>query len=216
MNFENDLCILHYKANAGAGVIFPAKTIIVRGEKNIYIISPKDLNKEECKFLVDSNKNLIFISPNNVHNIHLKTMKDKFPNAEFYGPKRSAKQSGVNLEKTSNLKAHNELIPIFIDGCKTLSETCFYHEQSKTLIATDLLFNMHHKMNFASRMAFIMAGAYHKLNMSRLIRVSRNDKKAFRNSLEKLLESPFENMILNHGESITRAEFENWLSKKLI
>lgn len=216
MNFHNNLCILHYKANAGGGVIFTAKTIVVDGSESLYIISPKNFNDEECKFLKSTPKNLIFISPNNVHNIHLKKMNEKFPTAKFYGPKRSAKQSGVDLDKTSSLNSSEELIPIFIEGCKTLSETCFYHDLSKTMIATDLLFNMKHEMNLASRMAFTMAGAYHKLNMSRLIRISRNDKKAFKVSIEKLLDYPFETMILNHGENISRSDFEKWLSKNII
>ncbi len=216
MSNKTDIHVFEYDANAGFGVVFKSKSILIKGESFDYIVSPKNFTKEEMAIFSNDEARLIFIAPNNFHNLYLKVMKEKYPNAQFFGPKRRAKQSGVELKNTKNLPSGNDLIPIYIAGNNTLAETCFFHEASKTMIITDLLFNMHHKMNFPTMMAMKLAQTYKCLNMSRLLRSSIKDKKKFKISLNQLLEYPFETVILNHGDNITREQFVAWLKKEIV
>jgi spore germination protein YaaH len=210
MELLNNLQIVNYDANAGFGVIFPAKTIIVNAKNAIYIISPCDLELPIIKELNSSEKQIYIIAPNNFHNLHLATMQMALPKAMFYGPKRSADQSGVELANTKDLP-QNDLKTTFIQGNNTISETCFYHEESESLIVTDLMFNLKHKMNIPTRLAMTFAGTYKKLGTSRALKMTIKDKKKFKSSIESLLAYPFKNVILTHGKNLSRSEFETYI-----
>lgn len=203
--------ILNYEANAGFGIIFPAKTFIKEFEKDIYIISPGPLDAQTINDLKESPKTLHFIAPNNFHNMYLSDMKKQFLDAKFYGPTRSMKQSGVTLEKTEKLES-SEIKCIFIDGHNLVSETCFYFPKSKELVTTDLFFNMHHKMNFMTAFAMRCAGAYKKFSMSRLEKFTVKNKEAFTQSIRSLGELDLVNVYLNHGDSPSVEEFKQYIS----
>jgi hypothetical protein len=203
--------IINYEAHAGFGVTFPAKTFLIQDSKSYFIISPCDLPKETIDLLLESNKVINFISPNNFHNLHIKKMKELFPNSKFYGPKRSAKQSGVELNNSKHLSSE-DIEFIYLEGNNTLSETCFYHKPSKTLIITDLFFNMKHEMNISTKLAMLMAGTYKKLGTSRIIKLSIKDKKAFKDSLNYILSLPIEKVVPSHGDPIDKQEFKRLVS----
>ncbi len=207
--------VLNYSVNAGLGVIFPAKTFIIEGESDLYIISPGPLNEEMIKELRKSNKTINFISPNNFHNMYLSYAKDLFPNANFFGPKRSMKVSEVDLKPLNELK-QSELKQIQIKGHKTLSETCFYNINTKELILTDLIFNMRHKMNFMSKTAFIMAGTYHRIGTSRLVKLGINNKEQFKQSLIELSKLDTTSIYLNHGSKLTPDEFKQHIDQLIL
>lgn len=200
--------IIPYTANAGLGLIFPAKTIIIQ-EDNTYIISPGPLQIKD----VPNVGKIHFIAPNGFHHFHLAHMKKLFPSASFYGPKRAMRQSGVELLPLSDLNNNKDHIKLIsIHGHKTLAETCFYYEHSKTLIVTDIFFNLNHEMSLASAMWFKLFGVYHQVATSKLLQLTMNNKGQFYNSLNQLLDFPFETIILNHGDSISRDEFIQYLN----
>ena len=206
--------IQNYKANAGFGVIFPAKTFIYEGELDVYLVSPGPLDEQCKKEIVSLNKNIHIIAPNNFHHMHIKKAKESFPLANFYGPKRAQTMSEVELINTSELP-DRDLKSINILGHKTLGETCFYIDKIKTLIITDLIFNMHHKMNLASKLTFMLVGCFHKLGMSKLIKRTIDDNDVFRESLQGLLKFPFEQVLINHGDSLSRDEFVQFIEEEL-
>jgi len=201
--------ILNYNAKAGPGFEFPSKTFILEDKDQILIISPSLLDDETMAFLKQSNKKVSFIAPNNFHNIYLSSMQILFPEAMFYGPKRSAKQSGVKLLPTSELHT-NDFVLIEINGCDILSETCFFHKPTKTLYVADLFFNMHHKMNLPMKLMMKFVGGYHQLNTSRTVRMGIKDKKQFLKSIEQLLTLDVEKAIPCHGDEIDKDQFTNW------
>ena len=209
---KNQFTIINYEACAGLGVIFPAKSFIYEGESCVFIISPSRFSEKMIKSLSSLKKQLIFISPNNFHNLHLKTMKEIFPDAKFFGPKRSSKQSGVELLKMEEFQ-YDEMISIKIEGNKALSESLFFIPSEKVLIATDLFFNMYHKMNIATSLAMIFAGTFKKLGTSRMIKLSTKDKSAFKESCLKTFEYPFEKVIPSHGDALSREEFKDYLDE---
>lgn len=213
VNFEKNIAQIPYTANSGFGLIFKSKSFIIN-EENVYIISPGPFNEQVINSIKELEKQIIVIAPNNCHHFHLPLMKKEFPNAKFYGPKRAIDQSKVRLDPLSKLLDQNsELKGQFVKGNKALSETVFYHENSKTLFITDLCFNMHHEMNFLTGFWLKLAGVYKKLGMSKLVKVTIKDKKEFKESLESLLSFPFERVLLNHGDEITREQFTNQIIK---
>ena len=199
--------IVNYTANAGFGIIFPAKTFIKEFDNDIYIISPGDLSDSDINELRNSNKALHFIAPNSFHNLYLKKMHKQFPGASFYGPKRAQEQSRIKLDRSENIPTHD--LSVFpINGIPALKESFFYFKKSKELVITDLVFNMHHKMNLATKLAMKLAGTYHKLGTSRLVKSSIKDKQEVLNSLAMIKELEVEKVYLNHGDNISFQELK--------
>lgn len=209
----SDIQIIPYSASPGLNITLPAKTIVIHDEENI-IISPGPLSKTFVEELIQSKKPLIFVAPNNFHHFHISAMKEIAPNARFYGTKRASLQSKTELTPLNDFKSPC-LKSFQIQGIPSLKETVFYHEKTKALIITDLVFNMHHKMNFSTGLFTRLAGTYHKCNMSKLVRLSIKDKDLLRSSLDCVFNLDFNEVILNHGEDISKEVFIKTLKNYL-
>ena len=98
-------------------------------------------------------------------------------------------------------------------GNELLGEYVFYHNESESLVVTDLLFNFQHKMNLGTKLATILAGTNKGLAISRVLKMTTDDRFLMRKSVEGLLQFPFKKVVVNHGEDVTRAEFEQIVDK---
>jgi hypothetical protein len=201
----------NYDASPGFGINFKAKSFLCETSKFLYIISPARFDAEMIKKIKFYSKEIIVIAPNNFHNIGLSLMRKHFPSAKIYGPKRSAKQSGIKLLNIKDLPEDSDFKGILIEGNKSLSETVFIHAPTKRLIVTDILFNMHNEMNLTSTILFKLYGTYKKLGQSILLRLTANDKNLFIKSLKSLVELEFEKVLLNHGDHISKEEFKKFI-----
>jgi hypothetical protein len=92
------------------------------------------------------------------------------------------------------------MIPIF--GMPNVNETAFFHKSSRTLIVTDLVFNLQNINGWANSLIFRLFGTYKKPALSRLFLSQVQDKSTFIASIEKLCQLEFENILLPHGESL--------------
>ena len=209
----SDIQTIPYSASPGFTIELPAKTIAIHDDENI-IISPGPLEKSFVDELIQTNKPLIFVAPNNFHHFHIATMKGLAPNAKFYGTKRASLQAKTELTPLSDFKSHC-LKAFPIKGIPSLQETVFYHEKTKALIITDLIFNMHHKMNLSTSLFTKLAGTYHKCNLSNLVKMSVKDKALLQSSLEDVFKLEFNEVILNHGEDISKEVFVETLKNYL-
>ncbi len=81
-----------------------------------------------------------------------------------------------------------------------LNEVVFFHRPSATLIATDLSFNVGSSSTQLTRLAFRLGGTYGRLSPTLLERLLVRDRTAFRHSLERILEWPFDRVVVAHGE----------------
>jgi hypothetical protein len=205
--------IIEYKYDASPGlrIEFKAKSFICETSSYLYIISPAKFDEVTFNKIKSFSKDIIIIAPNNFHNIGLSFMKEKFPDAKFYGPKRSAKQSGMDLLNTRYLPEDSQFTAVFLEGNQTLSESVFIHTPSKSLIVTDIVFNMHHKMNLISTLVFKAYGTYKRLGQSFVLKLTADDKPLFRKQLRELTKLDFEKVLLNHGNHISRDEFNKFI-----
>jgi hypothetical protein len=207
MKFEKNIAFFDYKANAGYGIEFPARTTLINAE-NLCIISPGNFSSKEIEEIRKISDSPVFVAPNNYHHLYLGKMKKAFPTATFYGTKRAQAQSGIELLPIKELMVKG-ITPVQVKGNPVLSEYCFYHEESKSLITTDIIFNLHSKMSISTRFFLTLAGTYHKTGMSRLVKMGIKDKDAFYTSLRDMLKYPFENLVVAHGPNLKRKDFED-------
>ena len=114
-----------------------------------------------------------------------------------------------------------EIIPI--QGLPKLSEYAIIHKPSRTLILTDLVFNVHEPMNGASRFFFKAYGAYERFGPTRLIQMMVKAPDLFRSSLQKICRADFDRVVMSHGRVLEtngmvefKKAFDIFLDERLI
>jgi hypothetical protein len=86
-----------------------------------------------------------------------------------------------------------------------LHEVLLFHRPSRTLVVTDLCFNIRRSSSRIARLFFRANGMWQHFGPSRIIRaVAVSDRAAFRGSLERTLRWDFERIVPGHGDVIER------------
>lgn len=145
------------------------------------------------------------VAPNKLHHLYVGDWIKAFPEATFYAPpgleeKRRDLDCRNVLGDTPEAGWTGTLDQVFVEGFPFASEIAFYHRPTKTFIATDLAFNVGESSPPLTRAFFHLARTYGRLSPTLLERVLVRDKTAFRRSLDRILEWPFERVIVSHGE----------------
>jgi hypothetical protein len=89
-------------------------------------------------------------------------------------------------------------------GSPRVNEIVFLHRATRTLLLTDLAFNVQHAASLAGRMFFRLAGVYGRFATSRLMRLMVRDRVAARMAAERILDWDFDRVIVAHGEVLER------------
>lgn len=101
-----------------------------------------------------------------------------------------------------NWPYQDELAAFAIDGMPKVNEVLFIHRESKSLIITDLAFNLHNMKGFGAWLILHLFGTYNRFAISRFFLSAVKDQQAFRKSIERVLAEPFDNIIVSHGDHI--------------
>jgi hypothetical protein len=84
-------------------------------------------------------------------------------------------------------------------GAPGLNETVFLHRPSRSLLVSDLLFNVQEPANFVTGLVLRVMGTHGRLAMSRAWRRYTRDRQALKASLEKMLAWDFTRILPAHG-----------------
>lgn len=203
------------------GVDIGARMTVVRlSDSKLLLHSPIAATEElvsEVKALGDV---AYLVAPNLLHHLFLADWQEAFPNASLYGPPGLIKKR-TDLSFTGVLGDQPEaawadtLDQVFVEGFKFANEVDFFHKPSKTLILTDLAFNVGPHSPWLTRFGFRLLRAYGRLTPTILEKLLVRDRPAFRKSLERILEWPFERVVVAHGavkETGGREELEQGYS----
>jgi hypothetical protein len=98
---------------------------------------------------------------------------------------------------------------LLLDGFR-LQEVLLFHRPSRTLILTDLCFNIHHSSSPVARLFFRANKMWQHFGPSRVIRrVAISNHYQFQESLERAYRWDFERILPGHGEVIEQASPED-------
>ena len=154
------------------------------------------------------------VAPNRFHHLFAGEWLRACPEASLYvapglDRKRPDLQIAGVLGDSPESGWAGALDQVLVRGFPLANEVVFFHRPSATLIATDLAFNVGPSSPLATRIAFRLSRAYGRLSPTLLERLFIRDRRAFRSCLERILEWPFERVVVAHGqvsESGGRAE----------
>ena len=203
----------HY-IKMGLGIHMQTKTILIEHNDNGFLISAGPLNDQVSRHLKTIN-NLVIFAPNLFHHIFLHKYKDF--KAKYYGPLEVLRKNpkfqehlGTQDEFASEYETIFTAIPI--DGIPKLHEMVLYYKPEKTLIITDLSFNMNTFKNKGSEIVLKLVAGGNGLIQSRFVKLMTKDQKAYKNSINKILDLDIEKVIFHHGDNLSGDDFKKHLN----
>jgi hypothetical protein len=144
------------------------------------------------------------VAPNRFHHLYVAQWQEACPEALVYvAPDLERKRPDLKiagvLGDAPEAAWADALDQAFVRGIPVTNEVVFFHRPSATLIASDLAFNIGASSKTLTRIAFRLSGAYDRLSPTLLERLFVRDRSAFRKSLTRILEWPFERVVVAHG-----------------
>jgi len=193
------------------GVHFPVSSSFIESENNkLMVISPGPFEQKMIQETIAKYSTVYCVAPNAFHYKHLKSFNVLFPKIDIYGPSALTKKQPWLSDKILSLDLLNEKLkdqvlffPIL--GNSLLDETVFYCRQSKSLIVTDLFFNMKNPMPLGRKWILSLVGARNKIAQSKLVKSSTKDKEAYVRSVKPLSELDCQRIIVGHGHIVEGA-----------
>lgn len=144
------------------------------------------------------------IAPNKLHHLFIGEWGRLYPDAfMFVAPGLETKRP--ELGTATVLKRHpeavwaGELDQVVVEGLPFINEVVFFHPASRSLVLTDLAFNVGRESPALTRFAFRLAQGYGRLTPSLLERLLCRDRVLLRACLKRILDWPFERVIVAHG-----------------
>lgn len=182
----------------------PVRTVVINLGKGKILWSPgSQLTGEQLSSLEGITD---IVAPNLLHTGGVMQASQFFPQATVWGPKGVEKvKSHISWSGilTENHWPYQEELPIIsIYGMPALREVVAFHKKTKSIIVTDLCFNLVESRGLGAWFILNLFGTYKKFGISKLFVKYIKDKKAFQKSVEKIFEHDFEKIITSHGLNI--------------
>jgi hypothetical protein len=147
------------------------------------------------------------VAPNAVHDTYLESWFAAYPRARFHAaPGVSKVRPDLKFNATLSNTPDPAWLGVFdqhvLRGIPRLNEVVFLHIPSRSLILTDLVFNLGSEMPFLSRVLLRLNDSYCKFGPSRLMKSVIKDRAALRRSLDHVFSWDFDAIIVSHGENV--------------
>lgn len=195
-------------------------TILKLNNGDGVMISPIEFSEADWSE-IRSNLNVKhIIAPCDLHHLHVKSAKRHARDAKLWATHDLAvKRNDVTwdqelLPQKWTLTDEIEIVPI--EGANT-HEVAFFHKKSKTLVVTDLLFNLHNRKGILPWIVLHVFGTWNRPAISRWFKTTIKNKLKFRMSVEKILALDFQTIVMAHGDIITenaKSVFSNALRER--
>ena len=200
--------------NTGVAKIGTRMTVIKLAIGGLFLHSPTKLDEETKQALDAIGEVRAVVAPSRAHHLFVGDYIKTWPRAKLYGPpglvgdiqdfrarigaRRDLKLDAVLSDEPASEWA-GEIDQLLFKGATGLNEVVFFHRPSRSVIFTDLVFNVPADFKDA-RIFYTLVGGRGRFGPHRLIRLSIRDRKAARESVAKILEWDFDRVIVTHGD----------------
>jgi hypothetical protein len=145
------------------------------------------------------------VAPNRVHHLYAGRVAEAYPQARLWvGPGLETKRpdlafAGI-LGDEAPAEWRGQLDQVFFRGRPYENEVVFFHRASRTLILCDLAFNFGPRAAAPTRLLMRLLRSYGSFGPSKLDPLLIRDRRAARESLERILAFDFDRVIVAHGD----------------
>lgn len=192
------------------GIPVGTRTTLVRlSDGGLFMHSPGPLTPRLAKQIDELGPVRCIVAPNMFHHLFLPENARNWQGATVHvAPGLAAKRKDLSFDEElgdgpSPIWA-GDLGQVWVHGSGQVNEVAFHHPASRTLILTDLAFNVRHSASRPLRVFLKTMGVYGRFGPSRMVRWAHRDRDALRASIDKILAWDFERVIVAHGEVLER------------
>ena len=180
-------------------------TVIRLADGRLLLHSPVALDPELRGQLDAIGRVCFAVAPNRVHHLYAGEVARAYPGARLWvAPGLERKRPDLVFEAVLNDEAPEEwradVGQVFFRGRPYENEVAFFHRPSRTLILCDLAFNFGPRAAAPTRLLMKLLRSYGRLSPSTLDPLLIRDRRAARESLERILAWDFDRIIVAHGD----------------
>lgn len=197
-------------------------TVVRLPSSDLWLHSPIRRTPELERELAALGRVRFAVAPNRFHHLYVADWTALNDAVElFVAPGISDKRPDLRehpvLSSTAPPAWADVIEQVAFEGFPLLNEVAFFHRPSRTLVLSDLAARIGPESPAWTRFMFRLSGTYDRLAPLALERFSIRDRTAARASLRRILDWPFERVVVAHGSITERAgreEFERgwrWL-----
>jgi hypothetical protein len=188
-------------------------TVVRLSGGRLLLHSPVALDGELRKELDSLGRVCFAVAPNRVHHLYAGRVAEAYPGARLWvAPGLPRKRPDLVFEAVLSDEApeewRGELDQAFFRGRPYENEVAFFHRASRTLMLCDLAFNFGPSAAAPTRLLMKLLRSYGRLGPSKLDPLLIRDRRAARQSLERILAWDFDRVIVAHGDVLERGGHE--------
>jgi hypothetical protein len=191
---------------SAGGMELGVRTTVARlPDDGLWVHSPIELT-DALKADVDALGPVRFlVAPNKIHHLYLDKWVAAYPEARLHGvvglpdKRKDLKWDGILLDGKPDPAWGGVFEQKHFLGAPHTNEMVFLHVPSRTLILTDLAFNIH-EAHLMTRLYLRIGNCYGRLKTTAIMRFFVRDKQAARASVDRLLEWDFDRIVVSHGD----------------
>lgn len=202
----DDLWIADHPHRMPGGIDLPTRMTVVRlPSGDVWLHSPIPIDDALAGQLESIGPIAHVVAPSRMHDLFTAAAMSRWPNANLW-TSPTLPDAHPDWKVVGTLAGGppdawgGVLLAQHIDRAPRVDEVVFLHVPSRTLIVTDLVFNLHDSPNWQSRLLLTVVGAKDRFAMSRSWRwLFSKDRVATRQSLESVLAWDFDRVVMCHG-----------------
>ena len=187
------------------GDIGTRMTIVRLVDGGLFLHSPVPLDAGTKSALDQIGVVRAIVAPSKAHHLFAGDYVKEYPGARLYGApglpdKRKDLKFDAILSDTAPPEWQGQVEQHLFRGAPFLNEVVFFHTPTRSIMFTDLVFNLAARDAARARVFNWLTGAAGHFGPHRLIRRAISDRKAARESVEKILGWDFDRVIVTHGD----------------
>ena len=189
------------------GDIGTRMTVIRLADGGLFLHSTVRLDAQTRQALDDLGPVRAVVAPSKVHHFFVGDYIAAYPAARIFGaPGLVEKRRDLTfhhiLSDDAPAEWRGEIEQHVFRGAPFMNEVVFFHPTTRTLLLTDLAFNVqaHPPAGARARLFYWLVGAAGRFGPHRVVRLGIRDKRAARASADKILQWDFDRIIVTHGD----------------
>jgi hypothetical protein len=191
------------------GMEIGGRTTVIRLiDGALFVHSPSRLDSNLHADLEAKGPVRFVVAPNRFHHIFIADYQRAFPQAEFYcAPGLQTKRPDLKFTATLTEEAppgwRGQLEQLVFTSFSPLNEVVFFHRASRTVIFTDLVFNITRADSRLTKIMLTLDGGFGGPAVPRsfrmLLKWRREETRAL---IDRILQRDFDRVVVTHGDVI--------------
>ena len=182
-------------------------TAIRLNDGSLFLHSPVALGWQTIDELNRLGRVKAIAAPNRFHHLYVQQYLDHYPEARVYAaPGLALKRKDVafhgSLGDTAPPEWAGEIEQLVFRSVPLFNEVVFFHPRTRTLILTDLAFNMHASASLLTRLTLQLDGIFGRFGVGWIERRLVRDKTGARRDTDRMLAWDFDRIIVAHGNIV--------------